>query len=200
MTTVNPFDFTDLGAAPPPAPTAAPFAPAAAPWGIAPAAPPSAAPVVPWAPAPDSTATPAHPDPGAHSGFDPFADTRPRPLAAREVFGEAAAPTGPTPGALATASPPLALFAVATLLAAAGIAAGLLVGGALPAALGGWLAAGPLAIGALAAYTRLDTRRRAETLYTAPSWTGTAYWAVLAASLAGIAACAWQLALWAGRQ
>jgi hypothetical protein len=73
-------------------------------------------------------------------------------------------------------------------------------GGVLVPALVGWLLAGPLAIGALAVYTRVDTRRRSESIYSAPRWTATLYWAVLVVCLVGIALGAWQIALWAGRQ
>jgi hypothetical protein len=41
-------------------------------------------------------------------------------------------------------------------------------GGVFVPALAGWLLAGPLAIGALAVYTRVDTRRRSESIYSAP--------------------------------
>jgi hypothetical protein len=96
------------------------------------------------------------------------------------------------------------LFALALGLAVAGAAIAVLgvVSGAamLPTAVAGWLLAGPVAIGAMAAYTRVDTKRRSEAVYSAPSWTGTAYWAVLAVCLIGIAVGAWQIALWAGRQ
>ena len=67
-------------------------------------------------------------------------------------------------------------------------------------ALAGWLLAGPLAIGALAVYTRVDTRRRSESIYSAPRWAARLYWAVLVVCLVGIALGAWQIALWAGRQ
>jgi hypothetical protein len=36
-------------------------------------------------------------------------------------------------------------------------------------------------------------------VYSAPTWTGSAYWLVLAVCLVGIAVAAWQIALWAGR-
>ena len=65
--------------------------------------------------------------------------------------------------------------------------------------LAGWLLAGPVAIGVLAQYSRVDTRRRTDAVYSAPTWTGGAYWLVLAVCLVGIALAAWQIALWAGR-
>jgi hypothetical protein len=105
---------------------------------------------------------------------------------------------------LATAGPPLKWFAVTLLLAVAGVVLAVISaasgGGVLVPALAGWLLAGPFAIGALAVYTRVDTRRRSESIYSAPRWTATLYWAVLIVCLVGIALGAWQIALWAGRQ
>jgi hypothetical protein len=76
---------------------------------------------------------------------------------------------------------------------------GALAGGILATAVAGWFLAGPVAIGALAVYTRVDTRRRTDAIYSAPGWTGLLYWMVLVVCLAGIAVGAWQIALWAGR-
>ena len=56
-----------------------------------------------------------------------------------------------------------------------------------------------IAIGALAVYNRVDTRRRTASIYSAPAWTARLYWVVLAACLVGIALSAWQIASWAGR-
>ncbi len=120
--------------------------------------------------------------------------------AGADAFGRSAALGG---GALATTGPPLVWFAIALALAVAGGALALvsaLSGGMLATALAGWLLAGPIAIGALAVYTRVDTRRRTESIYSAPRWAATLYWAVLAVCLIGIALGAWQIALWAGRQ
>jgi hypothetical protein len=92
-------------------------------------------------------------------------------------------------------------FAVALALALVGVAlagARALGGPMIAAAVAGWLSAGPLAIGALAVFSRVDTRRRTEAIYSAPTWTSTLYWVVLAVCLVGIAVGAWQIALWAG--
>ena len=122
-----------------------------------------------------------------------------RDRSGQDAFGEAT-----TTGTLATAGPPLKWFGVALVLAVAGVVLALISatsgGGVLATALAGWLLAGPLAIGALAVYTRVDTRRRSESIYSAPRWAATLYWAVLAVCLIGIALGAWQIALWAGRQ
>lgn len=194
MTPSNPFDFSDFGPAkrpsgPPPVPgpggagaPAASSGPAAAgfdPW----AGQPSAA--APAAPPSDAFGDPVGPDAFGHGG-------------GRDAFG------GLTAGGatLTTAGPPLTWFFLALGLAVAGIVlalVGTLAGGMIVTALTGWLLAGPIAIGALAVYNRIDTRRRTESIYSAPSWTSTLYWAVLAASVIGIALGAWQIALWAGR-
>ncbi|MEO3761068.1 hypothetical protein ABGB19_22645 [Mycobacterium sp. B14F4] len=144
------------------------------------------------------------------TGFDPWANQpkpQPRqrrqdavgPSSDRDAFGGAI-----TAGTLATAGPPLRWFAVALVLAVAGVVLALVSaaegGGVIGPALAGWLLAGPLAIGALAAYTRVDTRRRSESIYSAPRWAARLYWAVLVVCLVGIALGAWQVALWAGRQ
>ncbi|GAB1813559.1 hypothetical protein [Mycobacterium sp. MUNTM1] len=151
---------------------------------------------------------------GFSGGFDPWANQPPAPgrsdafqgppafdpTGGRDAFGQlTATPAGV--GALTTAGPPLAWFAVALALALAGVAlAGVsaLGGPMIAAAVAGWLLAGPLAIGALAVFSRVDTRRRTEAIYSAPTWTSTLYWVVLAVCLVGIAVGAWQIALWAG--
>jgi hypothetical protein len=156
---------------------------------------------------------------GAFSGgFDPWANQRPAaprlghsdafqappafdPTTGRDAFGQlTASPAGI--GALATAGPPLLWFAVALALGIAGIAlaaTSALGGPIIAAAAAGWLLAGPLAIGALAVFRRVDTRRRTEAIYSAPTWTSRLYWMVLAVCLVGIAVGAWQIALWAGK-
>jgi hypothetical protein len=181
----NPFDFSDFG--PPkrpsvPTPTSGPGGPAAA------------------SPQVDKFST----------GFDPWANQPKTQSRSRQegVFGQSGAQDAfgqaTSAGTLATAGPPLKWFAVTLLLAVAGVVLAVISaasGGGVPVpALAGWLLAGPLAIGALAVYTRVDTRRRSESIYSAPRWTATLYWAVLVVCLVGIALGAWQIALWAGRQ
>lgn len=116
------------------------------------------------------------------------------------MFGQlTAGPSGMA--ALKTAGPPVVWFAVALALAVLGVglaALSALSGPMIASAVGGWLLAGPLAIGALAVFSRVDTRRRTEAIYSAPTWTSTLYWVVLAVCLLGIAVGAWQIALWAG--
>jgi hypothetical protein len=136
---------------------------------------------------------------GFSTGFDPWTNEPKTPQRRQDTFG-----TATTTGTLETAGPPLKWFAVALLLAVAGAALALLSatsgGGVFATALAGWLLAGPLAIGALAMYSRVDIRRRSESIYSAPRWAATLYWAVLVVCLVGIALGAWQIALWAGRQ
>jgi hypothetical protein len=176
----NPFDFSDFG---PPKRPSGPTPPPAGQVGPA---------------APQGT--------GAFStDFDPWANqpkTQQRlgQSGGQDAFGQATT----SGGMLATAGPPLKWFAAALVLAVAGSVLALVSagsgGGVLVPALAGWLLAGPLAIGALAVYTRVDTRRRSESIYSAPRWTASLYWAVLVVCLVGIALGAWQIALWAGRQ
>ncbi len=155
---------------------------------------------------------------GHAGGFDPWANQRPAPprpgapdafaggppmfdpTSGRDAFGQlTASPAGI--GALTTAGPPLVWFAVALALALVGVGlagTSALGGPMIAAAAAGWLLAGPLAIGALAVFSRVDTRRRTEAIYSAPAWTSRLYWVVLAVCLIGIAVGAWQIALWAG--
>ncbi len=182
----NPFDFSDFG---PPKRPGAPTPPPAGPGGSAAAASQGG----------DAVST----------GFDPWANQpKTQSRSRQEEFGQSGAQDafGQATSAemLATAGPPLKWFAITLVLAVAGGALALISaasgGGVLVTALAGWLLAGPIAIGALAVYTRVDTRRRSESIYSAPRWTATLYWAVLGVCLVGIALGAWQIALWAGRQ
>jgi hypothetical protein len=176
----NPFDFSDFG-------------------------PPSGS-------TPPRTGARDQPPPGSDfsTGFDPWANQpKTQPGARRQdAFGQSgdrdAFGQAITTGTLATAGPPLKWFAVALVMAAVGVVLALVSaaggGGVFAPALAGWLLAGPIAIGALAVYTRVDTRRRSEAIYSAPRWAARLYWAVLVVCLVGIALGAWQIALWAGRQ
>jgi hypothetical protein len=189
----NPFDFSDFGG-----PSAPPSGPPAGPGPQGTPAGPGG--FDPWANAPARTPAPGHhgagtghefgaPDP---AGFD-FSG-------GQDAFGQSvAAPAGF--GTLTTTGPPLVWFAVAAGLAIVGaLAAGLGALGGPSIATGalGWLLAGPVAIGALAVFNRVDTRRRTEAIYAAPTWVSTVYWVVLALCIVGIAIGAWQIALWAG--
>ncbi|MBN3458526.1 hypothetical protein JNN96_31290 [Mycobacterium sp. DSM 3803] len=183
----NPFDFSDFG---PPKRSDAPMGPGGP--GPVPGAPASSG-FDPWAGQPQQGQQPYQPQ-------DAFGSA-PGGYPAQDAFGQPVAPPGAAAG-LQTAGPPLIWFAVALGLAVLGAAlalVGAVLGPWWPTAIAGWLLAGPVAIGALAVYTRVDTRRRTEAIYSAPEWTSTLYWVVLAACLVGIAIGAWQIALWAGR-
>jgi len=133
------------------------------------------------------------------TGFDPFADQRSGGSDAdhRNVFGPTTAGALGA-DALTVAGPPVALFALAFACAAVGLAIGLAWGPRVGAAFAGWLLAGPVAIGVLAEFSRVDTRRRAHAVYSAPQWVPNVYWAIVGVCLLGIAVGAWHLALWAG--
>ena len=133
----------------------------------------------------------------SHSGFDPFGDVHAAPKQPGKPFSNA---TPPSQGGIHVARPPLALFAVALTLAGAGIVISALWGRALPTVALGWFLSGPMAIGVLSTFSRIDTRRRTEAVYSAPGWTGALYWLVVLVCLAGIGLGAWHLAWWAGGQ
>jgi hypothetical protein len=187
MKPANPFDFGDFGPQQHSAPAAG------GPRGLASTG------FDPWANESKSAARAENPTPGDQAdsfgaasavAFDPTSD--------RNTFGQL---TASPAGALSTAGPPLVWFAVALALAVVGIAlAGFsaLSGPMIASAIGGWLLAGPLAIGALAVFSRVDTRRRTEAIYSAPTWTSTLHRVVLAVCVLGIGVGAWQIALWAG--
>lgn len=177
MTGSDPFDFSEFG-------------------GRSPA--PPAGPTV-QSGRPDSGSQPAS-QPGHYptSGFDPFAGQPPAGHpAGEELFGGSAGPDS-----LAVAGPPLSLFALASGVAVLGAALGLtvvVIDGAVPLAFLGWLLAGPAAIGVLAWFSGVDTRRRLAAVYSSPTWLSSGYWVVVVVCVLGIAASAWRIALWASR-
>jgi hypothetical protein len=170
----DPFDFSEFGA------------------GRAARTPPPQAPTTGQAPA-------RPPNRLFDTGFDPFADQRSSGSGTEhpDAFGPRSADALGAE-ALTVAHPPVALFALAFALAAVGLAIGLAWGPRLGAAFAGWLLAGPVAIGVLAEYSRVDTRRRTHAVYSAPRWVPNVYWAILGVCLLGIAVGAWHIALWAG--
>jgi len=193
MSQPNPFDFSDFGPPRRPAtPVPGPHVPGARPNGPG----PTSSGFDPFAGQPPSQAV----APGGPAGTGDVFGGHGRPAGgAADVFGGQGSVVGPLP----LTGPPLALFGAALAAAVLGVVVGLIgafvVNGALLPPLAGWLLAGPVAILALAQYSRVDTRRRTDAVYSAPTWTGSAYWLVLAVCLVGIAVAAWQIALWAGR-
>jgi hypothetical protein len=147
-----------------------------------------------------STLQPPRPGPKLDTGFDPFADAQPRVVKSVDAFGTTTPATADS-DSLRLAGPPLSLLGLAVVLAVTGASlAGVWGGGAVITTAIGWSLAGPVAIGVLAFYTLVDTRRRTEAVYSAPNWAATAYWAVVLVCMAGITISAWYLALWAGRR
>lgn len=99
---------------------------------------------------------------------------------------------------LTIAKPPVALLAVAAIVAALGIIIAAL-GFASWMAIIGWAFAGPVAIGILAVFIAQDTARRAEPVYLRPDWLGSVYAAVMVLSAVGIIVGALGFAFWIGR-
>jgi hypothetical protein len=83
-------------------------------------------------------------------------------------------PARPRQRSLSVARAPLRYLGLAIVLAAAGAVIAGAWGGAVVAAGIGWLLSGPVAVGVLAVYTLVDTRRRTDAVYSAPSWIGAA--------------------------
>lgn len=176
----NPFDFSDFGQGSAAAPSGGFGAPAGAQSGGFNPPPPATRP--------------------AGGGFDPFG-------AGGDVMAPAGSPFGgsagtPMIGDLTVARPPMNLLFAALGVAVLGVVLGLVaipLDNSVVLALLGWLLAGPGAIGVLAWFSAADTRRRMNSVYSAPAWLSNGYWAVLAVSAVGIGLGAWQIALWAGR-
>ena len=102
-------------------------------------------------------------------------------------------------GELDIARPPVALLAVAAVLATIGIALALL-GWASWLAIIGWAFAGPISIGVLALFVARDTSRRALPTYLRPDGIGLLYAGVATLVVAGIAVSAFGFALWVGHR
>lgn len=147
-----------------------------------------------------TTLQPARPESKLDTGFDPFGEAQPRRTESTDAFAVTTPGANPSARSLTVARPPLTLFGLAIALAAAGALIAGVWGSSLAAAGIGWLLSGPVAIGVLAVYTLVDTRRRTDAVYSAPRWTGAVYWTAVVVCLIGIAIGAWYLALWAGRR
>lgn len=99
-----------------------------------------------------------------------------------------------TPG-----SPPIVLLAAA---AAAAITAIVLVAMVRTSqwAILGWALAGPVAIGVLALFVHVDTKRRAAAIYVQPDWIKAAYGTVAVVVVAAIILTSLATAFWFGRR
>lgn len=102
-------------------------------------------------------------------------------------------------GALEVAKPPVALLAIAAVLAIVGIALGVL-GWDSWLAIVGWAFAGPIAIGVLALFVAKDTLKRALPTYLRPDGIGVLYAGVAVLVVVGIAVSAYGFALWVGHR
>lgn len=104
--------------------------------------------------------------------------------------GRLDAPVGPPVGLLATAGGAAVLALVLALLA----------GGRPLVAAAGWVLAGFVAVGLLAAFLRVDARRRPSPWYSGSSATGALRGLVLGVAVLGVTANAAAFALWFGRR
>jgi hypothetical protein len=103
-----------------------------------------------------------------------------------------------TPSTLVAGPPVGWLLAAVAVGAVAAVVAGLW-GAAVVVALLAWVAAGPVGVGLLGVHSRVDTQRRARSVYTSPSWAPVLYWGAVVVVASGIGLAAWRLAEWVGR-
>jgi hypothetical protein len=94
------------------------------------------------------------------------------------------------PSRLHVARPPVVLLLAAALASVAGAVTAVLLGSSMLVAGAAWVAAGPIAIGLLTAFTARDTTRRAAALYASPEWMPLAHGAAVALAVAGLLAAA----------
>jgi hypothetical protein len=103
-------------------------------------------------------------------------------------------------GALEVATPPIGWIVAAIVAGVAALAVVLGFGGAIEWAAVGWVVAGPIAIGLLAAFTIHNVRRQTSPLYDdrAPL-VPALYWPAVVIAGVGVAISAWFIADWVGR-
>lgn len=135
--------------------------------------------------------------------FDPFgSDGRAGPTADSGATRETAdaIPSGGSSmsSTMNVAGPPVLFVVGACGIALVGLVVGI-VAWASAAAIVGWVVSGPIAIGTLAAFVLVDTKRRSEPIYASPGWTRPLYSVAMAVSIAGIVVGAVGFALWVGR-
>lgn len=102
-------------------------------------------------------------------------------------------------GTVQIARPPLPYLAAAAAISLVALLLAALLGAIPGLAIIAWVLAGPIAIGVLAYYLKVDTTERARPIYAAPNWLRPAY--IVALVLCGIAVviAALRIALWVGR-
>jgi hypothetical protein len=135
------------------------------------------------APTPGAARDPAAPQGDfSFAGFDPLDDSG----------------SLPATSALTIASPPARwlIFGAAASLVGGAVAA--LLGEMIVPAVVGWFLSGPVAIGLLAVFIRLDTERLARPTRALFGWVKPAYVACVVLALAAVCVSAVRIALWAG--
>lgn len=147
---------------------------------------------------------PQQPGPHAGSQFggpapNPFAAGAPSNPPSPAPFGDPHGRRTSTDNSLDPVGPPTGILAAAAVLAVIGIVVGS-VFWATPIAVVGWLAAGPLAIGVLAAFTSRDTSRRAAAVYLRPDWITAGYAVVIVLITAGVVVGSIGFAMWIGHR
>lgn len=102
-------------------------------------------------------------------------------------------------GSAQVAGPPFLWVGIAIGLATAGVVLGLLAGQVLALAVAAWALSGPLAIGASAVFTFVDTKQRANSIYGQRKLATWLYATTLALALVGVVVASLRIAGWAGR-
>lgn len=131
--------------------------------------------------------------PARPSGYGPAAGL---PSGGFPSGGFAPAASG---GDVVVSRPPLRLLWIALALAVLGGVLGGVAGGVPVLAVAAWALAGPAAFAMLGAFTTADTRRRAHSVYVAPTWLRAAYWVAVVAALVAVVVTAYRIAEWVGR-
>jgi hypothetical protein len=173
-----------------------------------------------WMNAPASRSTGRPTEVKMTTGKDPF-HYDPPPYGGQELYGTAPESTAPgnawvpfpsaqTGGAdgwpathtstlTAVAGPPVTWLLGAVAAGLVGAVTAGLWGNAVIVAVLAWMAAGPIGVGLIGVHSRVDTLRRAGSVYTSPLWAPVLYWTAVVVVAVGIGLAAWSLADWVGR-
>lgn len=100
---------------------------------------------------------------------------------------------------LAVGSPPFQWLLVAVASAVAGGVTAAIAFGTLPVLIVAWIVSGPVAFFLIALFTINDTKNRARSVYSSPSWIQPLYVAALVLAFAAVLLSAVGIAFWVGR-